>query len=638
MFELIVRVVLALALVAVSAIGGTPPLDLTWRAALFFASYSVMVYFMERRELRNAGVSGLVAVADSALVVYVLALWGQLGPFGFLSLIPPAWAAVKSGSDAMAMAPIVAAWMLIGANLFGGPGWTPLLLGQTVGILALGLLGVRRERVVRVTEVVEVAGESPLPAQATGDYIELRDKFRTLRDHAGELERKSRRDRWTVAMAEALESESDNALTALSKKILELCEVEGLTLYAFSQTADRLVVHGVAGDVPAGARDTAFEIPEFLGEWQLKERLTSAVQAIKSPESVAESSTVILKNKGRIIGLLALFDSSRARLAEAGETLKESSESIARIIKAQLVREDEKRRMRQAELLYTVASVSQGANDAASLGGRICRELWETLKLDHLEIAYVDGSEMTIAANQGASFRALESMSFGGEKGWEGWLNVGGPEIVMLDARDDDRFPRQDALKKRVGSFVLVPLAFSEDVSGYVAVGTHRVHGLDSGSLETLRIVAAEFSSALGRIQNGHKDADGLATPTEFHACMKGTENGIMVYLEVLRRDELTESYGKPAMEFAARKLAMRLRAHLPNGSVMCRRYEGDFVVLLRDCDEEFAKSWAGNAAATASMVAITTPDGNSRIPMAVRAKVARVSQQSDQISRAGAA
>lgn len=638
MFELIVRTVLAIAVLVVSGMGGPLPFDTTWRVSAFFAAYSFLAFVMEKRDLRNPGVSGLVAVADSAVVAYVLAAAGRMETFGFLCLIPPAWAVLRFGADAMAMAPIVVAWLLIGSNLFGGKGWTPVLLSQSAGILVIGLLGVRRERVVKVTELIEVPTDGPLPAQVPHEYYDLRDKFRTLRDHASELERKGRRDRWAVQLAEAVESEGEPSLTALAKKVQELCDVDGLTLYAFSQTTDRLVVHGVAGDVPASAKDTAFEIPEFLGEWQLKERLTSAVQAIKSPENVAHSGTVLLKNRGRIVGMLALFDASKAKLADACDSVKDSAEAIAKIIRLQLQRDDEKRRLRQAEILYNVAATSQGADDPASLASRICRELWETLRLDHLSIGFVEGQELVIAASQGANFKFLDSVPFGQEKGFAGWLQAGGPEVVMLDARDDERFPREEALKKRIGSVVLVPLAFSEEVYGYMSIGSHRVHGIDSSTLEILRIVAAEFSHALGRIVNGHREPDGLATPSEFHSCIKEAKQGIMVYLEVLRRDELTETHGRPAMEFAARKLATRLRALLPSGSVMCRRIEGDFVVFLRTQDEEFARAWASNAAATASMVALTTPDGTSRLPLAVRAKVALLSPQQDQISRVGAA
>jgi hypothetical protein len=55
----------------------------------------------------------------------------------------------------------------------------------------------------------------------------------------------------------------------------------------------------------------------------------------------------------------------------------------------------------------------------------------------------------------------------------------------------------------------------------------------------------------------------------------------------------------------------------------MTRRNEGDYVVFIPSTDSEFVRRWANDAATLASLVGVRTPDGSTRIPLALRAKVA---------------
>ena len=98
--------------------------------------------------------------------------------------------------------------------------------------------------------------------------------------------------------------------------------------------------------------------------------------------------------------------------------------------------------------------------------------------------------------------------------------------------------------------------------------------------------------------------------------------------LEPIKRNSLIENYGRPAMTHAFRQFATRIRAKLPSGGALCRKGEGGLVVFLPDANEDFAAEWANDAAATASMIGLRTPDGSARIPLPMRAKVARTSQQ----------
>jgi hypothetical protein len=100
------------------------------------------------------------------------------------------------------------------------------------------------------------------------------------------------------------------------------------------------------------------------------------------------------------------------------------------------------------------------------------------------------------------------------------------------------------------------------------------------------------------------------------------------VYLEVPGREELADTYGRPAVEHAVRRLAVRLRTELPQGATLTRRNEGDYVAYIPSSDEDYVRRWANSATALASLIALRTPDGRTRIPLALRAKTAPMDQQ----------
>ncbi|HWA83996.1 MAG TPA: hypothetical protein VG820_11200, partial [Fimbriimonadaceae bacterium] len=123
----------------------------------------------------------------------------------------------------------------------------------------------------------------------------------------------------------------------------------------------------------------------------------------------------------------------------------------------------------------------------------------------------------------------------------------------------------------------------------------------------------------------------GLMTPQEFWLATEGG-SGSLVYLEPLRRDQTVANFGYAAFEEALRKLAHQVRAKLPAGGSLCRRNQGDFLVYL-DIDEERARAWANEVAASAALIAISTSDPAKRVPLALRARVAQLTSQTHQLS-----
>jgi hypothetical protein len=220
-------------------------------------------------------------------------------------------------------------------------------------------------------------------------------------------------------------------------------------------------------------------------------------------------------------------------------------------------------------------------------------------------------------------------MRFGEETGIPGWLRSGSPEVIVFNVADDSRCRVDQTLRLRINSFCAIPIQFGEKPYGYIAAATQRVGGIDLPAVAILRSVAAEMGQAICRLTSGSDPSgEGLMTAAEFQRFVTQTGEGCMVVLETLRKDQLFETFGKPAVDHALRQLAIRLRSRLPQGGALCRRQSGDFAAFLVGVDESFASSWANEIAATASMIAPRTPDGRARIPLAVRARVAKVTMR----------
>lgn len=662
MFELVIRVVLASGAMAAAGLLGRPNFDLTWRAALLFAAYSFVAYIMERRKLSNPGTAGLVAVADCGIATVLLADLGLLSQIGFLGAAPMAWAFFRYRSNAAMMAPLAASWLLVGANLFGGgTAFTASLLVQALGVLLAGL-AMEQARVVindrrQATATAELEPESepkynpeplklleaeePEPDPATvsaSDYEEFKESFRTLSDTARDIERRSRRDRAAVQIFETVVRDRKDPFASLADKMLALTGADGVGLYTVTQAGATLVPRSCSGHVEDAVQETSVDIPKRTMDTEMGDHIQTMLSAARDPSATDRFATVLLRAQGRLHGMLTLFHTSGIELEAAVRKAEETADFTAELICDQVSREEDRRRMHEAELLYTVATTVSGANTPTTLASRVVRDLWHTLRLDHLAVHLLDGGKSAVAACEGNDVELLDSITFARGVGLEGWLESGSPLVAMTNAHDDARLPADLALKKRIGSFVLVPLEIGAEPLGYLTAATSRVGGIDTGELETLRVIAAETTQALARLQSEGRGPEGLATPSEFWEIIKRSGVGHLVYLEVPRREDLAKTYGSPAIDHAIRRFAVRMRSELPEGAAICRRDQGDYVVYLCSTDEEYVRAWANDVTALASMVGVRTLDGRSRIPLALRAKVALVNQQNHQLSREKAA
>lgn len=635
MFEFILRIFASAALAAYCGWRHSPSFDVGWKLGAAMASVALMLLLLERRALRAPNVSALAAIFDVGVIAYVLASSARLELYGYLCFAPIVFAAVRHRANTALMAPLGASAVFCAGIL--APQIPPLdHLGVLAGFIALVGLIVRPIReVVTITEHVEVPVETELISSVDQSpsrrYLDLRDNYRSLRDAYKTLERRARKDRICSLLFEAGFNQGEKTQVAIAHRLREITGVAGLSLYTAAEYSDVMVVSAVSGELPDAMTTRAVPTGTAVSESQLKQQFDLWLRAIRSTEDAPFSRSLVLKDKSKVIGVICLSDPNPENLQRAIDIAEEALPFTARFLSVQNHLADVSRRMRQAEMMYLVSSVSHGADSNVSLASRFVRELWNALNLDHLAIHFLDGNDSVIAASQGATAALFDRIGFGSLTGISGWLNSNCPEVVIYDTTSDDRIEKKEALQRRVGSYVVLPLRFGADAFGFVTAATHRVGGLDIHDVEILRTLAAELAQAVGRLETEHSSASGLVSPREFQLAVAEHE-GALVHLEPLQREQIIEDFGQPAYDHAVRQFAHRLRSMLPSGSLLCRRNEGDYVALLVDTDVSVASLWANQANVLASMVAITTPDGRARVPLGLRVKVSAVAKQTHQI------
>lgn len=631
MVELGARFLIAGAILFISGMFGVLDFDFAWKAAAAIATIGVFGYLLERKDLKNPGVAGFFAVADCYAIALLLARAGHLPDLGFLVLAPCAFAAARHQSPPNFMAPLAASSLLVSHAIFS-EGKMPgqMLLAQACGLLVVGLL-------FSQTKIVTIPGEPIMNLQDSDivlerdDYLELRENFRKLRDAYRDLEFKSRRGRMIAIIDDARAGSGEKLFQRLSNKIKEVTGADHVAVYTVAQYAEQLVVRATTTGYPAELSDVSLRVDLDLAPGQIKHRVEQSLLAIKSDTERTRVANVILIESGRVVGMITLGHTEPLKLAEAQEKADEIAPYIAAFIQEEIKAESERRRLRETELLYEVATVTAGATNVTSLASRVVRELFETIEADHVGVFLLEGNEAIQLANQGARTRLLDALKLSGGAGLGGWLSSDSPEIIVFDARDDHRVDAQEALKRRVGSFILLPLTSAQGTIGFLTAATHNRGGLDKPEIESLRISSLELAQAIQRLQGASTEPEGVMTPAEFGKRVQGAK-GSFVYLEPLRREQLTETFGKPALDQALRKFVAQLKRSLPKGGCICRRDEGDYVVFLPKALVDKASSWANDVTASAAMIAVKTLDGSTKIPLALRAKVAALDKQESEV------
>lgn len=625
MIELSIRLVAAGLLVLLAGLLGIPEWNLAWKTAAAVSGYASFGYFLETRGRMNSGISGFFAIADSFAIACVLAASGGLPSAGFLVLLPCALAAAKRGSLGSAMAPLSAASILVADALIGrNSGFSVPVLVQALGVLGIGALLNPKRLVTTVTRDVlrELPAEADVDPQA---HLELRESYRRARTALRDLEQRAKRDQLVVELTEAKLGEGETFHKRLATKLRELIAADSLALYTLAQFEDLMVVRSIAGDHPEELRLQSLHVDLGKAPGQMRHDLDVAVSAVRTEAERMHFSNVLLTDRGRVIGLVSLFCKHAEDLEAAREEMESIAPFAAALIREESHREARERKLKETEILYSIAGTAAGADTATNLISRVVVEAADSLQLEHLGGYIIDEDRELLTAQAGQPMRIFDHLTLETGRGLASWLEAGAPEIIVYDARTDTRFSKEEALKRRIGGFCIFPLRYSERPVGFLVAGASRAGALDAPEIASLRTIAAELSQALGRLHDQSSEASGLMTQREFNTALAKASGGCLVYLEPLRLDQLIQSFGRPAVDHAVRTYTRRLRATLPLGAAMTRRSEGDLAVYLPGEEPEFAREWAHQASGLGALIGLRTPDGAREIPLGFRAKIAPI-------------
>lgn len=623
MFELAIRLLASGAMLAVGMAVRLPHGDLLAKTGAVLAAYSLLLFLLERRGLRSAQASSLAAGADALALAVAFSAIGRIETFGFLTLAPIAYAANRFRIVASTLAPI-AAGSVIAANtaIAANPEPTLLIGVQAAAILALGLMLNAKVDVVVVPEPVLPTRDEDYGA-APEETLELRESYRRLKESFQHMERQAARDRRRLAARECRRHEGRAFIEALVKMLLEQTAADGVCLFEVDPFTNRLSATGWRGAVPQRVVEATMAVGTKKPAKKLAIELHEAIGASNELRHAA----TILRHKGRIVGALVMTHSTIEKLEESLEIAEELADAVAEILVEAADVANARRRMKEAELLYDVATGLSGAKSTSTLAGRVVAELADSRGLDSAAIWLIEADELVLVAKHGEASRFLESLSFAKGPGFAGWKSIGMPDIGAVDAFVDSRCGPKTAREHNIGSFALVPVRAGEQPYAFLAATTKRIGGIDADAFDALRRTCDELGSRIAQAE-GDDLEEGLATAAEIKSAIEAGATGCLVYLEPQRRAHWSEIIGRPGFDLAIREFGRRLKPRLPKGALAVRRSQDDFVVLLRGVSVEFAQSWANEAAALASFVGLRIPGEDRRIPLGMRAKVAALDPQ----------
>ena len=589
--------------------------------------YSLAAFIFGCKRPLNSGIAGILAVLDAGFLALFIGSVARLETMGFFAILPLVYAASRYGSDPLAMAPLGAGSILISNAVWNSADPTSALLGQALGTLGLALLLPRSDRRKSGAEQGKLVEEVPTiqfaPVEAD-DSLVLREKFRSLRDEFENLAERSKDDRLLSSILPTRFLPARTAEPSLVETIRDTLDIEGCVLYGVATFGPRLVVKAVSGTTH-GTDEQAIEVDLRHSLSKLKSQLDRAFQSEHS-----QAQNVILALKGKVVGVLALYDLDHERCAEAKRRLESIGSVLASLLIDIRQKVQQSRRLAEMEVLYEVATLTQGAATPLACAERIVTSLYDRGTFDHVGASFLDDHDALPTCTKGEPLRLLDAMSFGTGPGVLGWLRSGAPDLAIFQTGDDSRVPQQEAIKRRIGSFAAIPIIVNQKVFGVITAATHRSGGIDREDFESLSLHAVELGQAISRVLGN--DHSGITTAREFAGLISGRA-GSLVFGEPINSRDLESEFGRPVLRSFILDFAKRTRNLLPESGAVCVRANGGLVAFLPNQDAETAHRWADSWVLEASSLAMRSPDGRIKAPLGLRVKVAQFGWQSSQFS-----
>ena len=401
MFEFAARILLAGGAVFFAGGSGWVSFPLALGAGVVIGALAVAAHALHARGFYDGAGAGLHAGLEGLAVALMLVDAGRAESLGFLVLLPYAWVAGRRKAPWAAGA-FAGAFALVGAYaiLKGSEPTVPLLL-QAGGALGLGLLLALR------------AEEVPLAEAAPTEDLELRGRFRALREAYAVLERRTADDAHAATLARATTPD------AMAQSLRDATGASGAALFA--PVDDGWEAVGRAGAVPVELEET-----------------------FRSGRALQEKGAVMLFAAGRPVGAAWLPEGSRDGLAGVADTLSSR-------LSDRLEAETERRRRRAAELRVTLIEGGDSPDEVA-------RALGALVGADSVEFGMVGPFGATALGRFGPPCALPEALRHETGPGLDGWAAAGSPLVWVADARSDARLDGTDSLRARTAALALVPL------------------------------------------------------------------------------------------------------------------------------------------------------------------------------------
>ncbi|HLK16096.1 MAG TPA: hypothetical protein VKT78_14920 [Fimbriimonadaceae bacterium] len=526
------------------------------------------------------GWEGLILVESAAIVVLLAGFHLAIGA-GFLVLVP--YVARRTQAEVGPRTAFVAAALVLFAGwATPGRGWipSPAEIATAVGIAGLAWV------LSRTKPTIPTFLQAPVPAAfapaqpATDElYESLRDRYRHLRGAYKHLEQESAASRAVVSLAE-WRSDEDRNPTGLAKTVREIAGVEGVSIFVIPDARDGFTLAGSYGSAPTDV----FTLPASLqaSPIVLKETAEHELRAA-NPRSTTRIATVLLTDRGRLVGLAALFDGDRSVLEAGVAAVERITSFTAAVVRDEHESRRQRERISQLELLNRFAGRSSDGSPTATAAA-ICDDVATELSLDGCAIYDLTGADPKPVASVGEA--VTELLTFASGTDLRGWMGSGAQELVIDDARDDARCDEALGLRRGVGAMTVLPLISSGSLIGAFVSWSAKRRGISSVAIGTLRALAPfvlrQVFGGFATTRPGLVDADtfwhGSQGPGSFVEIDLGRTNepGVSQELQEARRRLLTTALGR-----------------LPYGAVMTRRSAGTLLAFLPGYDETSAERWA---------------------------------------------